>query len=343
MGFFCCFLLLTGCTTEEKLSHNKDSEDEDHVVRFDDSSGNSSKQTPVRRYKKMYGTKMAFHKKADPKDFFPENESYSQVPFEIEEEDVSWEGTDGSVLYAECGRIFYSTEDFNRIYDGILSGKNGELRNDFDTLCKGKELDGFSEEQALGVVRKITGKYGICVKNAQAFPLRSDVLLKLSKEFMSDEEYEQYLKDKSNEPMKRTFSQSDEAYLVLMDIGVGEHSLYRSSYDYGEDFFGESLVWAVVKRDRLAVFEAAGVYEVEQRQTDIENVLTQKEAEDALSQKYQDMILKDGLTCRKTELTYLAVKGNGEKKYEFIPVSLYVVTNLSMDLRKKSSFLSALL
>lgn len=316
-------LTLAGCTTEEELSNNNDRPTEDNAVKFDYSTQNPSDESEEQTYKKLCGTKIEFNKKTDPKDFFQEKENYSEIPFEVDQEDVSWEGTNGSTLYAESGRIYYTTKDFSQIYDGLLWGRNGEIRSDFDELCKGAELEGFSKEQAIQTVQKLTDKYGINVKNTQAFPLRSDVLIKLSKEFMSDQEYKEYLKDDTNEPMKREFSKKDEAYLVLMNSGVDEYSLYSKSYDYGENSFDGSLIWAVIKRDQLAAFEANGIFEIEKNQTNINKILTQEEAEDALKEKYQNMILKDDLICRKTELTYITVNGKNKKTYEFIPAYVF--------------------
>ncbi|MDE6252436.1 MAG: hypothetical protein K2M78_07325 [Lachnospiraceae bacterium] len=314
--------ILTGCTTEEKVSKNNDELSGDKVVKFnidrDDRLDNINNN-----YEKLYGEKISLNELVRPDDFFKQDEKFSKIQYEIDESDAGWKGSSGSVLYAEPGRIYFTTKEFSEIYDGLLWTNKGELRDDFDDLTKGEEVAGLSEEDAVGIIQNILSKYGITAKNLRAFPLSSNVLLKLSKEYMSDEEYEEYLKDSTNEPMKREFSEEDEAYLIIMNPCVGKNYLYNRAYDYGRYSYSGSLILAIVMRNKLAVFDADGAYEVRDNTERINKMLTLNEAEEKLNDKFCDMIVNGDIICRKEELTYIAVKGKEEQTYEFIPAYVF--------------------
>lgn len=306
-------VFVTGCSAEEEINEN--SKKSENGVEFSTQSAVTEKES---EYFKVYGAPAKLGKKIDVADFSWGNEKYTKSGEHTDE--VSWEGNKGSYIYTEPGYLYYTTEEYNEKYSSLLWGNNGEFREDFDEVTKDvSSIKGITKQQAEDKVKHIVDKYEMEVGDVKSYALNKTVLKKLSRDYMSDKEYKEYLKDKSNEPMKRDFSASEEVFLVVMRPQVGQYTLNNCDYDYGKMSYSGAILWALVSKDKVVALHADGIYKTTGSEERIEHIITREEAESKLKEKYEDLILSDDVECKKIELTYIAVDAKEKGTCEFVP------------------------
>ena len=315
-------VLTTGCSINEEMDENNNANDNN--VEFNQQSIQNQESEKNNKYVKLYGTLMRFEGKIDVNDFSWNNEKYTKDGEMADEGEVSWQGDKGSYIFTQPGYVYYTAKEYNNNYDSLLCGKNGNFREDFDEVTEGvTSIEGITENQAVDIVQNIINKYEINTGNVRAYPLNKDVLKRLSRDYMSDEEYSEYIKDKSNEPLKREFTKDDEVYLVVMRPMVEQYPLYNSEYDYGKTAYSGSLIWALVNNNKVIALYADGIYETKDQSTEISNIFTTEEAEEILEKKYKDMLLSNHVVCKNIRITYVAVNSGNDKSYEFIPAYVF--------------------
>lgn len=185
-------IAISGCSNNEKINTI---DENDAKVEFSEQNTQNSEPTKRVEYEKYQGRKIDFGQVVKPEDFFGKDK-YEKDEDEPDEEVTSWENHKGDYLLVEPGRIYYRAKEHTYNYDSLLWDKEGKLRQDFDKRTKNVEsVAGITEEEAAKRIREIVEKYGISGGNIKAFPLDAEVLKKLSQDFMSDEEYKEYMKD----------------------------------------------------------------------------------------------------------------------------------------------------
>lgn len=310
-------VLVTGCSADEEINENN--KKRENSVEFNTQSATVENES---EYFKLYGLPVKFGNKLDENDFSWGDEKYTKNEESVDE--VSWGGNKGSYIYTEPGYLYYTAKEYSDNYDSLLWGKNGDFREDFDEVTKGVTvIEGMTKQQAEDKVNSIVNKYGMKAGNVKSYPLNKNILKRLSRDYMSDEEYEEYLKDKSNEPMKRDFSTDDEVFLVEMSPMVGQYSLNNSDYDYGKMAYSGAIIWALVNKDKIIAFYADGIYEITSSGEKIDNIITREEAKSKLEEKYKDLILSDDVECKKVDIAYIAINGKDEGTCEFIPAYIF--------------------
>lgn len=316
-------VLVAGCSADEEINENN--KQTEHGVEVNTQSADDAQSAIVEDETecfKLYGLPVKFGNKLDENDFSWENEKY--IKYEESVDEVSWEGNRGSYIYTEPGYIYYTAKEYSNNYDSLLWGRNGDFREDFDEVTKGvSDIEGMTKQQAEDKVYNIVNKYGMKVGNVKSYPLNKEILERLSRDYMSDEEYEEWLKDKSNEPMKRDFSANDEVFLVEMNPMVGKYILNNSDYDYGEMSYSGAIIWALVNKDKVIAFYADGIYEITSSGKRIDNIITREEATSKLEEKYKDLILSADVECKKIDTVYIAINGKNDGIFEFIPAYIF--------------------
>lgn len=319
-----CFtlLLLSGCNTSEKIDGISELKSEDELIIMEEPITEKSDKDNDIEYKKIMGKNMEFPKSIKIETFFKDINNLKKT---VSEDDTTWEGEDKSYLYCEDGRILYNTKKYED-YSTILFTSEG-FRDDFDEICNGATISEGSPEEAIAVMENIVKENGIPTANPKAYALTKDVLTKLSKMFMSDEEYQEYLKDNADEPMKREFAKEDEAYLVLMDVCADSYILYNKelSLENGELSTYGSVVWAIIQKDFVIAFSADGIYNIDKKTTSINHVITREDAVDMLNKKYKDDINKSGIKCRNVKVKYAPLMKR-KASYTFVPVYVFTLT-----------------
>ena len=140
---------------------------------------------------------------------------------------------------------------------------------------------------------------------------------------MSDEEYEEYLKVSPESPLKRSFEEAEEAYLVVLVPCVKEWPLYHEEYDYGERFYPACCVWGIVSSNGLEWFEASGLYDVEDAPAREIPGMTVEQAKERLQRRFEGIMGEQVVDCTKIELTYLAAGDGVSGKVELIPAFVF--------------------
>lgn len=314
--------LAAGCSTSEEINSVPQKENN---VSFNNKATSSKSENNPNHYKKLYGKLQRFDNVIDTKDFSWNGEKYTPDSDTTDEDYTkSWTGDKGGYILTNAGYIYYTAKEFSYNYDALLWDKQGKLREDFDKLTKNVSgVYGVSEQEALEKVQKIIDKYNISATDIKAYPLDKSVLKKLARDYMSDEEYEKYIKDDDKGAMKRDFTKEDEVYIVIMKPTVGKYILYNNEYDYGQSVSNGSWIYALVRRDKVINLYIGDVFETEKNSTDIDKILTEDEAKDLLAEKFRNNILPDKVVCNSLDITYIWV--NGGEKLEFIPAYVFEV------------------
>lgn len=273
-------------------------------------------------YKVYEGSIRKMEDMAKPELYFPAGSDYKQLPDGVEGE-KSWEDTEGNYLLVEPGGVSYGTPKSVITYDDFLYDEKGEFRNNFHEILDEGSVEGISQEEALEKIEKIVEENALSVKNIVAHPLTKENLTKLSRLFMSDEEYEEYVKD--NEPLKREFAEEDEAYLVIMNLCVGKHVLYSKDYEYGARYYPESFAWAIVSKEGIEEFKANGIYDVDMESVREIDVLSLEEAQECLNEKFEGILSSKMVECKEISEAYLAVSDGEQEGVSMIPVYTFVV------------------
>ncbi len=336
--FLMLMIFTTGCSTNEII--NTENEKKDNNVEFNDKNTQVKEDKKDGQYKKLYGKIIDFRDRLNPNDFSWDSEKYTKDIGE-EEGEVYYQGNKGSVIAIAPGYVTYISKEFND-YDSLFWKDNGVFRDDWDEITKNvKAISGITAEEAISEIKKIIDKYKINVGNIKAYPLSREVLKKLSRDSMSDDEYREYLKDKTNKPMKREFTEKDEMYLVVMEPVVGDYTLYNEEYDYGKVAYNGSIVYGMFMKDKMINFYADGLYETDENETKIKKMLTIDEAKKSLEDKYKDMILSNSIVCQNTEIKYIAVQKGKNNSFEFIPAYVfemkYTITDIKGNNKSKAS------
>lgn len=314
-------VLAGGCSTNEAI--DRANAKAGNTVKFSEQSVQNQNNEKTDKYVKLNGTLMEFKDKLDTSDFSWQDEKFMKEE-QTSDEEMSWQGDKGSYLYTQPGYIYYTVEGYGFCYASLLYEDDDSFRNDFDKVTEGAmPISGMTANEALNVVKNITDKYEIHTGNEKVYPLNAEILNKLSRDYMSDEEYEEYIKEQNNQPMKREFTQDDEAYLVVMNVMAGEYPLYNNEYYYGRDVYRESLVWALINKDKIIAFYAEGLYEVKDTGTVISSILTIDEAKQKLEKKYKDVLFSDTVVCTDIEIRYIAVNSGEAGLYDFIPAYVF--------------------
>ena len=314
--------LAASCSTSEEINGNSKN---DNNVSFNSKKASSKSENNPNHYKKLYGKLQRFDNVIDTKDFSWKGEKYTLDSDTTDENYTkSWTGDKGGHIFTNAGYICYSAKEFSYNYDALLWDKQGKLRKDFDTVTKNVSgVYGISEQEALERVQKIIDKYNISATDIKAYPLDKNVLKILARDYMSDEEYEEYIKDDERGAMKRDFTKEDEVYIVTMKPTVGEYILYNNEYDYGRNVSDGSWIYALVRRDKVINLYIGDVFETEKNRRDIDKIITEDEAKDLLAEKFRNNILPDKVVCNSVDITYISV--NGGEKLEFIPAYVFEV------------------
>lgn len=289
------------------------------------SAGNTEKLDKISEYKVLKGKIRGVDSLAKPEIYFPSDSDYKKLKNETKEEDGIWEDKDKNYLLIEPGRVMYTTREFYDTFDSILYDETGLFRDNYgETLARGN-IWGISEEKAVETVQRIVEKNKISVKNIEAYSLTKDNLTKLSKIFMSDQEYAEYISDPDNEPMKRVFTEKDEGWLVVMSVCAGENALYPNEYEYGEHYYPGSQIWAIVNKNGLVTFQADGIYDVDTDTPKKIKALSPEQAKETLNQKFKNIISSQRPECKEMKQSFLAVNDGKDNTVSFIPVYIFQV------------------
>lgn len=318
---FCC----TSCSAANEAMDGETEGIANNVVMKDSSSSTGSVDETDKNsgYMVLKGKIKGVDSLAKPEIYFPANSNFKKLKNETKEEEGAWEDKAGNYLLIEPGRVLYSTKEFYDTFDGILFDDKGSFRDNFNEILKKGNVWGVSEEKAVEMVQSIVEKNKISVKDTKAYSLTKGNLTKLSKMFMSDKEYEEYISDPDNEPMKRVFTEKDEGYLVVMSVCAGENALYPNEYEYGERYYPGSLIWAIVNKDGLVTFQADGIYDVDKDAPKEIEVLSLEQAKDIMNQKFKNIISSNKPECKEIEQSYLAVNDGKSETNSFIPVYIF--------------------
>ncbi len=316
-------LMVFGCTSCGITNEAMDEEMQNNNVVIQDHS--TEKPGEVSKYKVFRGEIRSINALAKPEIYFPTGSDYGQLENETEEEESMWEDKENNYLIVEPGSVRYTTQEFYDTYETLLYDKKGKFRENFDEILEKGSITGVSEEKAIETVNDIIEKNNFSIKDTKTYSLTKDNLTKLSKMFMSDQEYKEYMKDPTNEPMKRDFAKRDEGYLVVMSVCVGENVLYHNDYDYGERFYCGSYIWAIVNKDGLVTFQASGIYNVDASEPEEIEVLSLENAKQAMNQKFENIISVNKVECKKIQQSYLAVSDGKNEKVSFIPVYVFLI------------------
>lgn len=314
---FC--ILLSGCSVgDEGMDDNKNKQKTDNVI--------LEKNQTVDGYDKylsLKGNLRDFKEVTQPEQFFGDKADFSKVNLDNKENIISWEDKEGNYLTISTGAIYYTTKEYVDVYERLLYDEHGKFRDNFDEICDNAIISGMSVENAIAEIENIVNKNGINGRNTKVYALNQEVLTKLSKMFMSDEEY---ISDKTNEPLKREFAESDAAYLVIMDVCVEQYKLYNDSYGYGKNLYCGSELWGIVKNDNIVAFIASEIYDIDTTTTKLENILSEEEAKEKLIKKYRNIITDGKIECKNVDITYIAWTNNIAKGiYEFIPAYVFTL------------------
>ncbi len=259
---------------------------------------------------------------AKPEFYFPKNSIYKYSEA-TPDEDSSWEDKEGNYLFVEPGSVSYSTEEYYKIYADILNDEQGDLRRDFDEVLEEAEIHGITKQKALEKVNSLVKKMDVEVSDMKAYPLSKENLTTLSKLFMSDEEYIEYMRDPTNEPMKREFDKNDEAYLVVMNLSIHGNLLYDKDYDYGERCYLGSYGMAIVKPDGFVAVLINGIYDVEEVVSHEAKAIPLEQAKEMMKQKFENIISYDEVECEEIQQRYVATNNGKGKEVSFVPAYVF--------------------
>ena len=316
------FILIVFCCTSCNGGNvAMDGETENNVVIRDSSSTEEPDKTSG--YKVFKGKIRGVASLAKPEIYFPENSNYKELENETNEEESIWEDKADNYLLVEPGRVFYAAKEYYDTFDSLIDQK--KFFGDYDEILEKKSIWGISEEKAIGIVQSVVEKNRISVKNTKAYSLTKDNLTKLSKIFMSDKEYKEYIKDPTNEPMRRVFTKNDEGYLVVMSICAGDNVLYPNEYNYGERYYSGSQIWAIVNKSGLVTFQAEGIFDVDTSTSQEIEVLSLEQAKEALKQKFKNIISMDKAECKEIKQSLLAVNDGKSGTVSFVPVYIFLI------------------
>ncbi|MDE7432506.1 MAG: hypothetical protein K2N34_11425 [Lachnospiraceae bacterium] len=318
-------VLICGCSMKEEI--DKRNAEGGNAIKFSEQIVCSQEKGNIDNFVKRQGALMEFKDKLDVADFSWQNETFEEEESETYAgEECSWQGDRGSYIYTERGYIYYAAEEYGYTYAKLLYEGDGSFRTDFYERTKGiLSISEMMPEEALNAVHNIIDKYGICTGNEIVYPLNDTVLNGISNEIMSDEEYEESKKEQGGKPTKRNFTKEDEVYLVVMNVMAGEYPLYDSEYWYGRDSYDASVIWALVNKDKIIALYADGVYEIEEKESEISHNFSLNEAKERFVKKYQDIIFWHGAVCDNIEIRYIAVNSDTIGVYDFIPVYVFEV------------------
>ncbi len=313
----CC----TACTVgNEAMDGEKGNADNDVVMRDD----STEKPDQASEYEVLKGKIRGVDSLAKPEIYFPSGSDYKKLKNETKEEDGIWEDKEENYLLIEPGRVMYTTKEFYDTFESLLEDAKG-FRDDLDEILEQGSVWGISEEKAVDTVQRIVEQNKISVKETKAYSLTKNNLTKLSKLFMTDQEYAEYIKDPDNEPMKRVFAEQDEGWLVVMSVCAGENALYSKEYEYGERYYPGTQIWAIVNKNGLVTFQADGIYDVDTDDSEKIKVLSSGQAKEILNQKFRNKISSHKPECKEMKESFLAVNDGKGNTVKFIPVYIFQI------------------
>lgn len=313
----CC----TACSAgKEAMDGETGNADNDVVMR----DGVAEKPDEVSGYKVLKGKIRGVDSLAKPEIYFPSGSDYKKLKNETKEEDGIWEDKEENYLLIEPGRVMYATKEFYDTFESLLEDAKG-FRDDLDEILEQGSVWGISKDKAVDTVQRIVEQNKISVKETKAYSLTKDNLTKLSKLFMPDQEYAEYIKDPDNEPMKRVFAEQDEGWLVVMSVCAGENALYPKEYEYGEQCYPGSQIRAIVNKNGLVTFQADGIYDVDTDDSEKIKVLSSGQAQEILNQKFRNKISSHKPECKEMKESFLAVNDGKGSTVKFIPVSIFQI------------------
>ena len=314
---FIILATFSACSMSEEIG--KTTEDENNIeFLMQDTQESTEAQSD---YLKYFGSPMKFNEILFEDDLSMFGESFSLESEMGEDDSITWKGDKEGHIYAEPGYFAYSSDQYCNNYDYLFWDDYGEFREDFGKITENvSEVYGITQEKAIKKVKQIVDKYKISVSNIVAYPLDKDVLEKLSKDYMSDEEFK-----KDENKLKRNFDKDDEVYLVMMEPTIGEHSLYNMEYNYGKRAYSASEIWSLVNKDNIIYFSASGIYKEKNESETINSILSDKEAYASLENKYKDYFLADKIICNQCKLKYVAICTDGKDNFEFVPTYVFEV------------------
>lgn len=324
------FILLQmfGCSTNEEMD---DCSEKENKVIYSTEKVSTEDHNYI-----YYGTMKQFDEESVIAAFSMNNEMYEKDDNMGNSEAESWTGNKGGYIYLEPGYINYTAEEYNNNYDFLIWDEGGRVRSDFEELTSSiSGIHEYTREEAIEDVLKIVETLGIKYNNVNAYPLDKELLGKLSRNYISDEEWEKTdVSDREN--IKRDFEESDEVYLVRMTPVIQDNILHNKSYTYGERGYKGADIWSLVKKDKIVSFYAESIYVSNGENKQVEKLLSLDEANEKLKDKYEDYFLEGDISCNEIKMEYLAICSDGENLYEFIPVYEFVIDYSVKDEKDKN-------
>lgn len=318
-------LMLTGCSaTTERIGGGQEENTIQEIKTSEEEKENKTDQETAApdAYYKLTGKRMSFTD-IEP-ELFLGKESYEVV--DVEGPFRSWDGSEGNFLcFQDEGCLVFETKDFLNSYDGIIYSGYGGLRDDFESFA-GHKADQKGLDGASRVVSDLCQKLKIEVGDMKTYFLDADCLNRLSKEYMSDEEYKDYIAENPKNEMKREFSKADEAYIINARAGNAEYTLCNKPYNIGKTSYEASDIYAIVKEGKVIWFMGNNLYTVEKTEEKIE-LIEEGTAKKAVQEKYQDTLTAGDISYRNEGIEYIAITEDKKRvNYYFIPVYRYSVT-----------------
>lgn len=255
----------------------------------------------------------------NPDIFFPDDSDYKEM--EDEEDYRRWKDKNGNYLLCEAGRITYFTEEYSEVYSDLMFSEYGKYLEGFEEIF-GESKAG--EEEYTEVEEKILSlldNNDITVSNMNIYYLTADNLEELSKMAMSDEEYEEELAEYPSHTMKRVFDESDEVYVISMDVMMEDKVLYTTEYHSGTISYPGSKVHAVYDSNlKLVSLEADGIYQKVGEVGKI-TVISPEEAKQKFKERYTDIISEQTVELKELTISYIPIRDEENKElYSVIPV-----------------------
>lgn len=319
MGFAMLLLSCTACSFTEEAMDNQETQ---MVTVMEDVQMDRPQE--MEHYMVYRAVPKSQEALARPEWYFPDESAYRQQT-DIADDAQIWEDDQGNSLALDKNHIGYCTSAFYATYAELLQDEEGGFRSDFDDLLTEGTVEAVSEQEAVNRITGLAEKNNIAFDNTAAYPLSVENLTKLSRLFMSDEEYEEAVKYDAEPESKRTFVEEDEAWLVVLTPCVKEWPLYQEEYDYEERFYPACRVWGIVSANGLECFEASGLYDTEDEPVREISGMSMDQAKECLQRKFEGIMGDDVVECTKIELSYLAAGDGTGEKLEWIPVFIFYV------------------
>lgn len=313
--FVFMILFLSGCSTSEVIGNNE--KQSTSLITVPENKVENTEGT-TQEYKILTGVEKDFLKSFHSESVFEASSKPKKI---VSEGDIRWESEDGSNLLCQNGYVYYTTKEYE-IYESILSDSYGQMYEDFNEFSESAVLTDYSPDEAISRMETIIKTNEIPAANPRAYALTKEALVKLSRLFMSDEEYAIYLKDETNEPMKREFGGADEAYLVRMEVLADSYALTEYDHGMGDNWFIGSDVWAIIKKDKVIAFSANAIYDINGTSGSIDKILSMEHAEKLFKEKFENDIIKTNIECTSIKQKYAPITRESYR-YTFMPIYIF--------------------